>query len=602
MILGPLRSPLRHLRRDSALLLSGFPLALLAVLVLLPLLAVAAALAAIWAGVLLLPVVLMLAASFAQRDRRRLRRWGLALADPEYRSRSQGLLRLLGDGRRWLDLAFEAVLALPLRAVTTVTALAWLLCALGALTYWAWGDALRPAGPDIPGGWALALVVGMTMLIALPVVVHVLARLEILVSAPLLGGDAVMPVRPPLEQEPAAQREGVLRRSAWTRMALAFVGLVLVIVGWPVLSSAYGVNVSLAMVATIVHGAAPLLAVRWPWAGLSATAVASLATILLSAGGLGIAPWPWPVTTLLAHCLTLAVLAVFHRWYWGLSTWSAGVVLTLGAMALTDPATLDPARRGSLLTNGVVLIAISGGVVLLGLTVHQWLLASSQVERAQSVSAEQVRRRQELEERNRIARELHDVVAHSMSVITVQAGTAAFRMPGLDEEVRREFEEIAGSSRQALGEMRTLLATLRSDDGLDTVPMPGIEDLEDLISSTRGAGARITAELEAPTLPPTVSLTAYRVVQEGLSNALRHAGAAPITVRLRMLEDRATLAVEVENASPEEPTASIPGSGLGLTGTRERVTALGGRVDAGPTAQGGFAVRARIPVADPLPR
>src|SRR5690606_1060024 len=114
----------------SALLLSGFPLALLAVLVLLPLLAVAAALAAIWAGVLLLPVVLMLAASFAQRDRRRLRRWGLALAAPEYRSRSQGLRRLLGDGRRWLDLAFEAVLALPLRAVTTVTALAWLLCAL----------------------------------------------------------------------------------------------------------------------------------------------------------------------------------------------------------------------------------------------------------------------------------------------------------------------------------------------------------------------------------------------------------------------------------------------------------------------------------------
>src|SRR5699024_8235960 len=115
----------------------------------------------------------------------------------------------------------------------------------------------------------------------------------------------------------------------------------------------------------------------------------------------------------------------------------------------------------------VVLVAISGGVVLLGLTVRQWILISGQVEQAQSHSAEEVRRRFELEERSRIARELHDVVAHSMSVITVQAGTATFRLPELDAQAAQEFEDIAGSSRKALGEMRSLLATLRTDDSLE---------------------------------------------------------------------------------------------------------------------------------------
>src|SRR5690606_34746642 len=203
-------------------------------------------------------------------------------------------------------------------------------------------------------------------------------------------------------------------------------------------------------------------------------------------------PWPWPVTALLAHCLTLVVLGIFHRWFWALSAWSAGAILTLLVLLVTEPAALPGGTLRAVTTNGVVLVAISGGVVLLGLTARQWILARGQAEQAQSVSAEEMRRRRELEERGRIARELHDVVAHSMSVITVQAGTAKFRLQHLDEETVSEFEDIAASSRQALGEMRSLLTILRTDESVEEVPMPGLAQIGDLVAASRSAGAEIT--------------------------------------------------------------------------------------------------------------
>ena len=125
-----------------------------------------------------------------------------------------------------------------------------------------------------------------------------------------------------------------------------------------------------------------------------------------------------------------------------------------------------------------------------------------------------MRRRRELEERGRIARELHDVVAHSMSVITVQAGTAKYRLQHLDAETVSEFEDIAGSSRQALGEMRSLLTILRTDESVAEVSMPGLSQIEELVESSRSAGAQISAELDDVEVLPTIGLTAYRVVQE----------------------------------------------------------------------------------------
>ncbi|WP_193104319.1 histidine kinase [Brachybacterium sp. FME24] len=604
MFLVPDRHSLSRLGRDLALILPGLALTLLAIVVLLPLSAISAALAIAWVGVLLFPLTLALASVCAQLDRARLRRWGLEINPPQYRARGRGaagLLRLISDSRRWLDLAFEAFIALPVRVLTVGVTLVWTILALAGLTFWFWGRFLPTGGATVPGQWALALVIGLALALSLPAMVHALALLDVVVSAPLLGGAVPGSRRTGrLTLTAPSAVDARLRESAWVRMTVAFISFVLVVVAWPVTASLYDVHPAPAMMVSIAAPVAAILAVRWPWAGLSLSVVAALAIMLVTAPAHLERPWPWPVTSLLAHCLTLTVLAVFHRWFWAVSAWSGGALLTLVCLLITEPTTRADDALRSVTTNGVVLVAISGGVVLMGLTVRQWLLISGQVEQAQTLSAEEVRRRYELEERSRIARELHDVVAHSMSVITVQAGTAKFRLQGLDAQAEQEFEDIAASSRQALGEMRSLLATLRTDDSLEEMPMPGLADIEELVASSRASGASISATISHAEVPPTAGLTAYRVVQEALSNALRHSRGASIEVRVTAADG--ALLVDVTNVAPDSAQDPIPGSGLGLSGTRERVTALGGTVEAGPTADGGFAVITRIPIADPLPR
>jgi len=615
VFLVPDRRSLRRLGPDLRLLLSGLPLSLLAAIVLLPLAAVSAVLALLWVGVLLFPLTLALASAFARWDRARLHRWGLEVAAPSYappRPGARGLLRPLTDGRRWLDLGLEGLLAVPIRVLTAVLALGWGAAALAGLTYAGWGRLLSPELPEVPGQWAIALVAGILLTLTLPAAVHLLARLDAAVTAPLLGGAVAgsrVPRLPGRAATATAALQGAapwdlrLQENAWSRMTIAFLAFVLLVVAWPVTAVVHHVHPAAAMAVTAAAGAAALLGARWPWAGLALSALAAAASMLLTAPAQGEAPWPWPVTALLAHCLTLAVLAVFHRWYWVLSAWSAGAVLTFAALLRADPVAMPGGTLRAAMTNGVVLVAISGGVVLLGLTARQWILARSQAERARTVGAGEMRRRRELEERGRIARELHDVVAHSMSVITVQASTAKFRLQRLDEATASEFEAIASSSRQALREMRSLLTILRADDTLAEMPMPGLGDIGDLVDSSRRAGAAITAELDECPVAPTVGLTAYRAVQEGLSNALRHAPGAAIEVSMRSRDG--ILLLGVVNGPPPPiavPPDHIPGAGLGLAGTRERVRALGGAVESSPTPGGGFALRVRIPLSGPLPR
>jgi len=221
-------------------------------------------------------------------------------------------------------------------------------------------------------------------------------------------------------------------------------------------------------------------------------------------------------------------------------------------------------------------------------------------------------------ERNRIAQELHDVVAHSMSVISVQATTAEYRLPDVDPDTRREFASIADSSRRALSEMRGLLTVLRGSGDAPLVPQPDLLDIAALVDSTRHSGAHITFETDppqlaagrtetststtagtdAPDVPPAVGLTAYRTVQEALSNAVRHSPGAAIEVRVMLMDDQIVLDVTNGNpaeAAPGTPLPVAPGAGLGLAGIRERVGALGGSVEAGPRPDSGFSVRAQLP-------
>jgi signal transduction histidine kinase len=190
-----------------------------------------------------------------------------------------------------------------------------------------------------------------------------------------------------------------------------------------------------------------------------------------------------------------------------------------------------------------------------------------------------------------------------MSVITVQASTARYRQPGLDEAIQQEFEEIAASSRRALGEMRGLLGILRGQDTAPTAPLPGLGDVAGLVESTRASGAEITFTGTDAEVPDAVGLTAFRLVQEALSNALRHAPGSAVTVTVT--DEGYNLRVRVTNTAPERSDEPTPGARLGLAGIRERAHALGGTVTAGHTPDGGFELTATLPVAqddDPLPR
>ena len=199
------------------------------------------------------------------------------------------------------------------------------------------------------------------------------------------------------------------------------------------------------------------------------------------------------------------------------------------------------------------------------------------------------------EERSRIARELHDVVAHSISVMVVQAG-AERRALGDDRgDTREVLETIEQTGRQTLAEMRRLLGMLRrSDDELELAPQPSMEQVGALIEQVREAGLPVTLNVEgdAQPLPPAVDLSAYRIVQEALTNALKHAGPASARVTVRYGSDEVELDIVDDGAG----ALNGDGGGHGLIGMRERVSMFGGALDAGERSEGGYAVRARLPI------
>jgi signal transduction histidine kinase len=206
-----------------------------------------------------------------------------------------------------------------------------------------------------------------------------------------------------------------------------------------------------------------------------------------------------------------------------------------------------------------------------------------------------------LEQRARFARELHDVVAHHMSLMAIRAESAPHRLGALPEPVRAEFGSLSGSAREALADMRRLLSVLRSDQPAAYAPQPGLEDLPGLIGTARQAG--MTVELSAPPaldqVPPSAGLCAYRIVQEALSNAGRHAAGAPVAVSVGCDADTVTLRVTNGPAVPAKPRSNGHRPGHGLTGMRERAESLGGSLSAGPAPGGGFAVSAVLPLGGP---
>ncbi|MFE2752141.1 sensor histidine kinase [Actinosynnema sp. NPDC059335] len=198
------------------------------------------------------------------------------------------------------------------------------------------------------------------------------------------------------------------------------------------------------------------------------------------------------------------------------------------------------------------------------------------------------------EERMRIARELHDVVAHSLSLITVKAGVAAHVAPAHPEEAREALEVIERTSRGTLVEMRRLLGVLRSEDArVELAPMPGLADLPELVSRASLAGVDVSLSVSG-SLPEALGLTVYRIVQESVTNVVKHAAPASCEVSVVVGDD--SVRVCVVDDGPGERVLAGGGGGHGLIGMRERVAVYGGTFSAGPLAGRGFAVRAEVPL------
>jgi signal transduction histidine kinase len=233
---------------------------------------------------------------------------------------------------------------------------------------------------------------------------------------------------------------------------------------------------------------------------------------------------------------------------------------------------------------------------------RQWLAAESdRAVRAEQAREEETRRRVDAE-RMRIARELHDVVAHSMAMINVQATAASMQLAADPASAAEAIQAIRRASKSGLRELRTILEVLRQvDTGSPAVPVPDLRAIAALVEATTAAGTPTTLELAEPPVPPPppVTLAVYRIVQESLTNVVRHAGRVAATVGLR--QDGGCLYVDVVNDEGAAPAAFSDGTGAGLTGMRERAAALGGTLEAGPRPGGGFAVHARLPVAPAAP-
>jgi signal transduction histidine kinase len=376
--------------------------------------------------------------------------------------------------------------------------------------------------------------------------------------------------------------------------------LVLLFFNVPAAAAEFGVPVPVAFVAGSGQSTALILIRVRPRA---ATALQFLAVAVLA---VGIPPeseaiWPLTVAATITLIVHVGLIAARGSRRAAVATWWASVLL-LVAVVVFDP-------RGRSLSDGwaVMLAYVPISALVLGavLAVRRWREIRRELAVARhDVEVEQSQRAL-VEERTRIARELHDVVAHSMSVIHMQATSAAYRIEGLDPEAKAEFARIAAGARSAMREMRQLLAVLRDENAdAELAPVPDLRRLPELVESAGRAGVPVEVRqaeaVRAAALPESVALAAYRIVQESLSNVIRHAPGARTTVRLDLDGSDLLLCIENDAAARPAQPMEVPGrAGHGLAGMRERVRQVGGSVETGARGAGGYRVAARLPIGGP---
>ncbi|MGW0532412.1 sensor histidine kinase [Streptomyces sp. NPDC003032] len=297
-----------------------------------------------------------------------------------------------------------------------------------------------------------------------------------------------------------------------------------------------------------------------------------------------------PVLLAVAVACFAAVVAGHRRAAWGAvgALW-AGHLLIAHWLYRWLPPGGDGARPWSEEAVAAVWVVAILAVSELGrVRREQW--AKERAERAQAA------KRRADEERLRMARELHDVLAHSISVINVQAGMGLALLDSDPEQARTALTTIKAASKEALGEVRHVLDTLRAPGEAPRAPAPGLDRLPELVEQARSTGLTVdvTTEGARAKLPPGTDLAAFRIVQEALTNVVRHSGSRHARVLVR--NDEAALTLRVDDDGPATG-ADAGGSGNGLAGMRERAAALGGTIEAGPRTDGGFRVTAVLPLA-----
>ncbi|MFE6041287.1 sensor histidine kinase [Streptomyces sp. NPDC056452] len=321
---------------------------------------------------------------------------------------------------------------------------------------------------------------------------------------------------------------------------------------------------------------------RHPVVAVAGTSAATLVYL-----GLG---YPYgPVFLAVAvGCFSAIVSGHRKAAWWSLGAlWAGHVLMSHWLYQWLPPDGDDSAPWGQEAFVTAWVVAIVAAAELLRVRREQWAAARAEREAAEKRRAD--------EERLRMARELHDVLAHSISVINVQAGVGLALLDSDPEQARTALTTIKSASKEALGEVRQVLANLRAPGDAPRAPAPGLDRLPELVDQAAAAGLTVTVEADgAPgAVPPGTDLAAFRIVQEALTNVVRHSGSRSAEVRIAYGSEGIRLRIDDEGPATG---GDAGGSGNGLVGMRERAAALGGTIDAGPRPGGGFRVRAQLPL------
>lgn len=320
----------------------------------------------------------------------------------------------------------------------------------------------------------------------------------------------------------------------------------------------------------------------------------------------------WPTAAFLISVLSVTVL-----WLLGYNAGTLPLFLMFGGyfVAVARP-TWEVVLCSAVALGCFALLWWGGGapygprdafISVLALTITMGLARAGRLRvdlaNARAQAAEEVALRQSSEERLRIARELHDIIGHSLGTIAVQAGVGRHLMETDPDKGAEALDSIARISRESLDEVRSVVAALR-DDEPPYHPSPGLNDLPDLVETVRGTGLAVELTLpdDVEAVPRQTGAAVYRITREALTNVVRHAHASNASVHVDHHDGRVEVAIRDDGAGARNGREPELGSGHGITGMRERAEALGGSLSAGPASDGGFLVTASLPIGSDQPR